>query len=243
MLLLLLASILCLLPYHVAGAGRRSQTGARDLYCERDNCYDVLSLTNKATKSEIKRSFRAISKIHHPDKKSTNPESPAIFQAAANSYEILTNDKTRENYDYYIEHPEEHISNQFRYYQEVAKTISVVPVLAAFIFILTVFKYLANKRGYNDAVTRWKYMVKNNPKQLKKAKSEALVILGPPKKGKHNKETINEAMDKWMDEQIQGGKILNFPAKPEWRTLFVVRLIVLPYTCYQYIAWYNSFRR
>ena len=115
--------LLLLCVTQVQGAGKRSQDGAKDLYCARENCYDVLGVENTATKSEIKRAFRQISIKHHPDK-TKDPKSPDIFSAAANAYEILSSVESRENYDYYQAHPEESLNNMFGYYAQAAKKIS-----------------------------------------------------------------------------------------------------------------------
>ena len=243
MRLIVVSFALLLLPT-VHGAGKRSQRGDRDLYCERDNCYDLLNVDKTATKSEIKRAFRQISKIHHPDKKSKDPEeSSRIFTAAANAYEVLTNDKTRENYDYYVEHPNEHATNQFAYYAQAAQKISVVPVLTLLVGVLTVIKYLSQQFTYDSAVTNWK----GNENVKVRARREALIALGKPKKSKgrggHQKEEIQIAGEKWMDDQIANGKIQEFPTRPSWKSLFVVQLVKSPYTLYEKCVWYNGFRR
>ena len=225
------------------GAGKRSQKSAMDLYCERDNCYDVLGVESKATKSEIKRAFRSISKQHHPDMKSKDPNSPTIFQAAANAYEILTDEEARENYDYYIAHPEEHMANQFRYYRQAAKKINVVPVLIMLLIVITIIKYLSDQFRYDSAVTNWKAW---DNVQVR-AKKEALKVLGPPKKSQkrtgHSKKAVQEAMDKWMTNQIESGNIQGLPSEPALKNLFIVHLVIFPYTLYQKVVWYHGFRR
>ena len=242
-MIVLLSCLLLLLLHPAEAAGKRSQKAELDLYCERDNCYDVLEVEKTATKSEIKRSFRQISKTHHPDKKSKDPESPIIFAAAANAYEVLSNVETRKAYDYYVLHPEEHMTNQFAYYAQAAQKISIAPVLIMLIGVLTIFKYLANRFTYDSAVTNWK--AGDNVKV--RARKEALRVLGTPKKSQgrsgHKKEAIRNAMETWMNSQIEGGKIQEFPSKPDWRTLLAVQLIKSPYTMFQKCVWYNGFRR
>lgn len=38
------------------------------IYCGRDNCYDVLNVTREHSQSHIRRAYRSLAKIHHPDK-------------------------------------------------------------------------------------------------------------------------------------------------------------------------------
>jgi DnaJ family protein C protein 25 len=238
----LLLAVCTHLPQLAEGVGKRSQKGALDLYCERENCYEVLGLDNTATKKEIKRSFRAISSKHHPDKKSKDPESPKIFAAAANAYEILTNDETRKNYDYYLAHPHEHATNQFAYYAMAAKKINVTPILICLIIVLTIIGYISRQFTYDSAVTNWKAQ----KRVIGRARREALKVLGPYKgksRNGHEKELIEKEAEKWMNEQIEGHKIQEFPVKPDFHSLFAVQLLKFPYTLYQKCVWYHGFRR
>lgn len=38
------------------------------IYCGRENCYDVLNVTREHSQSEIRRAYRSLAKVHHPDK-------------------------------------------------------------------------------------------------------------------------------------------------------------------------------
>jgi DnaJ homolog subfamily C member 25 len=232
--------LLLLCVTQVQGAGKRSQDGAKDLYCARENCYDVLGVENTATKSEIKRAFRQISIKHHPDK-TKDPKSPDIFSAAANAYEILSSVESRENYDYYQAHPEESLNNMFGYYAQAAKKISVVPVFFLLLIIISIFKHLANQHQYDAAVSGWK----GQDKVQLRAKKEAVKVLG--KQGKISKKqwkiNIKIQMDKWMDNQIETGCVAEFPTKPTWKDMFIIHFLKFPYTMYEQGVWYRGFRR
>lgn len=62
-----------------------------------DELYKTLNVDKKATKKQIKDSFRKMAKEYHPDK---NPGSDNDkFVAINNAYSILKNDSKREEYD------------------------------------------------------------------------------------------------------------------------------------------------
>jgi len=42
--------------------------------------------------------------LHHPDK-SKSPDAAAIFRGLAKAAEVLQDEKTRKDYDYYLTHP------------------------------------------------------------------------------------------------------------------------------------------
>lgn len=38
------------------------------IYCGTENCYDVLNVTRESTSLEIRRAYRSLAKVHHPDR-------------------------------------------------------------------------------------------------------------------------------------------------------------------------------
>ena len=60
------------------------------------NCYAVLGVASGASATEIKKAYRQLALIHHPDKK-TGCE--PVFQQIANAYEILSDPQKRRAYD------------------------------------------------------------------------------------------------------------------------------------------------
>ena len=56
------------------------------------NPYVTLGISPNATEAEIKKAFRKLSKIHHPDKKGGSAEE---FRKISEAYESLTNPKTK----------------------------------------------------------------------------------------------------------------------------------------------------
>ena len=70
-----------------------------DLDQEKDY-YEVLNIKDKATADEIKKAYRKLSMVHHPDKNQGNLNaSTHKFQEISAAYEILGNVQKRKMYD------------------------------------------------------------------------------------------------------------------------------------------------
>mmetsp|Transcript_13762 Transcript_13762/g.35425 ORF Transcript_13762/g.35425 Transcript_13762/m.35425 type:complete len:779 (+) Transcript_13762:124-2460(+) len=65
------------------------------------NPYKILGVDEGAEMSSVKKAYRRLSLINHPDKNQGNPEANAMFIKVAKAYEVLTDDATRENYEKY----------------------------------------------------------------------------------------------------------------------------------------------
>ena len=82
--------------------------------------YNVLGLNSTATTSEIKKAYRKLATLHHPDKQlqsgnnGANKElSAEIFRSIAEANEVLSSSDTRQEYDMLRSH---HSQNQRRQY-------------------------------------------------------------------------------------------------------------------------------
>lgn len=72
------------------GGGNDAQKGPnKDLY-------KLMDISKKASKEEIKKQYRKLTRLHHPDK---NPESKELFTEISEAYEILSDPKKRRIYD------------------------------------------------------------------------------------------------------------------------------------------------
>jgi DnaJ-class molecular chaperone len=63
------------------------------------NYYEVLKVSQNATPSEIKRSFRNLALKYHPDKNKNSEESKQIFMQLVEAYEVLSDKQSRKHYD------------------------------------------------------------------------------------------------------------------------------------------------
>lgn len=62
--------------------------------------YARLELANTATGEEIKKAYRRLSLVHHPDRNANNPESVKAFQSIGEAYEMLSDPAKRRQYDF-----------------------------------------------------------------------------------------------------------------------------------------------
>lgn len=61
--------------------------------------YKILNLTFGASETEIKKRFRKLATIHHPDKNGGSVKSEETFKVLLNAYETLSNKESRAIYD------------------------------------------------------------------------------------------------------------------------------------------------
>lgn len=69
-----------------------------------DNYYDILEIDRTATAEDIKRSYKKLALIHHPDKHSNAPhnetqEQQEIFKRVSVAYEVLSDSAKKKAYD------------------------------------------------------------------------------------------------------------------------------------------------
>ena len=64
--------------------------------------YQILEVSVDSTYEEIKKSFRRLSLVHHPDKNNNSPESNTHYAMILNAYSVLADPVRREKYDAYI---------------------------------------------------------------------------------------------------------------------------------------------
>ena len=61
--------------------------------------YEVLGIKRNATPDEIKKAFRKMALLHHPDKNPGDKKAEEKFKEASEAYEILSDESKRQQYD------------------------------------------------------------------------------------------------------------------------------------------------
>jgi len=64
--------------------------------------YTILKISPAADIEKIRKSFRTLAKIHHPDKRGNTPDSQIIFRSILEAYSVLSDPGSRRSYDSYI---------------------------------------------------------------------------------------------------------------------------------------------
>ena len=63
------------------------------------NYYEILGVTRKSSKDEIKSCFRKLAKKYHPDSQENENSSPEMFKDINEAYDTLINEEKRKKYD------------------------------------------------------------------------------------------------------------------------------------------------
>ncbi|KAE8673471.1 hypothetical protein F3Y22_tig00111783pilonHSYRG00428 [Hibiscus syriacus] len=181
------------------------------IYCDEDDCYDLLGSAPSQTSLPF----------HHPDK-NPDPKSRKLFVKIGNSYEILKDEATREQYDYAIAHQEE---MNFKFlFKAFWKYIMLCDMRTVFFLWLYHSCYYHGSFDftavdltlYNQAVD------KNSLRALELERSG----------GTTNMKKSNRQMDKKKEEDLSKELELDIKGaeKPFIWELIGVRFILLPYT-------------
>ncbi|TVU20765.1 hypothetical protein EJB05_30361 [Eragrostis curvula] len=201
------------------------------IYCDEDDCYDLLGLKQDANASEIRKAYYKLSLKHHPDK-NPDPESRKLFVKIANAYEILKDESTREQYDYAIAHPEEVFYNTAQYYRAYyGHKTDPRAVLIGLLLIISAFQYINQLTRYNQAIES----VKQTPayrNRLKALEFERTGGIASKKKGhKQVDKKVEVELNNEVELQIHGVE------RPSVWRLFGVQFILLPYYIGKMLTW------
>eukprot|EP00742_Colponemidia_sp_Colp-10_P002737 GILJ01002927.1.p1 GENE.GILJ01002927.1~~GILJ01002927.1.p1 ORF type:complete len:322 (+),score=38.24 GILJ01002927.1:30-995(+) len=74
-----------------------------ELAAQEPNYYEILQVHTSASQEEVKRSYRMLSVLYHPDKNPTDPLAAENFQKLRSAYEVLSNVARRSVYSRYGE--------------------------------------------------------------------------------------------------------------------------------------------
>ena len=199
-------------------------THAADLYCGDKNCYEVIGLANPLgladdempTERDIKKAYRKMSMLYHPDKCSGEKEEcEGKFIELANANEVLSDESKRSDYDYALEHPDAvFYNNMVMYRHTYAEKTDVRYVLLFIILAASVLQFSSQHSTYEHLVQ----LIIDHPnfkstirKELKDADAEAIKLA-------------------WRERAVQQLADSQPDAVPSLLRTPMVALVFLPYT-------------
>jgi len=62
--------------------------------------YKILGIAKDSDQIQIRKAFRQLALLHHPDKNKNSEESKEKFMELVQAYEVLSDEKARERYDF-----------------------------------------------------------------------------------------------------------------------------------------------
>lgn len=250
-------------------ADPQSQSGTQQLldgiYCNRENCYDVLGVTRASTRAEIAKSYRKLARQFHPDVQrgddAQRAESEEQFMRVANAYEILKDDDQRTDYDYMLDNPQEYYAHYYRYFRRrVSPKVDVRAVLVVAVSIVSAIQYYSAWQRYEDAIKYFltvpKYRNKATEIIQQREKEQqnggggggAGAASGASASGKRggranklSKSEQRERIEQNIREVIvEFMDIKGAYAKPSWCDVLWVQLALAPWSLAKYVGWYAS---
>jgi len=209
--------------------------------------YQLLELdTHDPSPSQVKKAFRKLSLIWHPDK-NTSPEAAEKYQLLAFAQSVLSKPQKRELYDNYRLNGLPWVENYYGKYAHRygAPDHDIRTVLAWTILVITVVHYLYRLRRYHIIMSYFKTtpQYRNAQKSLL-LKNQAENNTGRRRSSK--KKGKNKPSETTEEPEI---KLIGV-SKPGFRDLFVVQLVLLPWTISYFfyslgkeIFWYGLLKR
>ena len=156
------------------------------------------------TPQEIRRAYRAKSLELHPDK---NPgrevETAADFAEVANAYEVLSDAATRRDYDYVLAHPEEFLSNHYRYYRHKYRKMDGRAVCLTLVLLLSALQYanmwLQHQRAKHRAANHPAFKLREAQLKRQRLSEIEAEVRSQGKKGKRKAKKL-------LESEIQAGE-------------------------------------
>lgn len=210
---------------------------ASDLYCGKDNCYALLGLDRRASAVDIKKAYRKLALQWHPDK-NRSPEAPEKFRKISRAHEVLSEDKLRSAYDYFLDHPEEAYTHYYQYYHAVyAPQTPLWMVITGVLLFLSGLQYINQQWRYSSMMNAVRHQPTFKRRVNEMLEAELRSCKG--KLSKAEKEILKAKVETdVLETQVQLSG--NGFAKPSVKSLIGVKAAVSPY---YFVSWsFKSFK-
>lgn len=213
------------------------------IYCGKSNCYDILGVNRESTKSEIAKNYRKLAKQFHPDVHRDPEDKIAAeeqFKIVANAYEILKDDESRTDYNYMLDNPDQYYAHYYRYYRRrVAPQVDIRLVILVTISIISIIQYYSGWQRYDSAIKYFASVPKYRNRAMDIAKEHNLIH--SERRDKRSKTEQKQDAERIILQVIaERMDIKGAYAKPTWRDILFVQIIVFPYTLVMFLCWYTK---
>mmetsp|Transcript_3458 Transcript_3458/g.3577 ORF Transcript_3458/g.3577 Transcript_3458/m.3577 type:complete len:345 (-) Transcript_3458:277-1311(-) len=217
------------------------------VFCGSRNCYDVLGVTRKATPQEIKKAYRKLSLVYHPDK-NKDPDAPAQFREISKANEVLMDPEQRESFDYYLDNPREYYKVSGQYYMKQLPKADIRLIIMFLVLFFSVLLPVNQHHRWEEAVRYLKNATAGNlglrsggtkqtqelyrrvceeyERRIKEAKSAGDKSAG---KVKMQKDPLFFVI---VDEVVGAVKIEGPSRKPTKDDVLIVQIVMAPYWMY-----------
>uniref|UniRef100_A0A1Q3FDL0 Putative dnaj molecular chaperone similarity domain protein n=1 Tax=Culex tarsalis TaxID=7177 RepID=A0A1Q3FDL0_CULTA len=164
------AAVLLLLPAETAAHGWGSDDmEIFDLVEEvNENFYKMMQINQNATNQEIKRAFRTLSVVLHPDKNDAE-DANIKFRNLVSVYEVLKDAGKREKYDKVLKEGLPNWKSALWYYRRVRK-VGLAEGAAILLIVATVMQYFISWAAYAEKKYTAEQLFGSKLKKLQKKK-------------------------------------------------------------------------
>uniref|UniRef100_A0A8C5PJN9 DnaJ homolog subfamily C member 25 n=1 Tax=Leptobrachium leishanense TaxID=445787 RepID=A0A8C5PJN9_9ANUR len=212
------------------------------LYCGREVCYDVLGVNRDATKADIARAYRQLALKYHPDRQrpgEKNEEAHEKFLLVATAYETLKDEETRKDYDYMLDHPEEHYRHYYHYYsRRLAPKVDVRLVILITVCAISLFQFYSWWSSYNDAIKYLSTVPKYRIQATEIARQQGMLNKAKGK-GRRSKEEMRQEEEEIIRDIIKNKiDIKGGYQKPRVYDILLFQIVLFPYYLFTYVSWY-----
>mmetsp|Transcript_36170 Transcript_36170/g.89123 ORF Transcript_36170/g.89123 Transcript_36170/m.89123 type:complete len:329 (+) Transcript_36170:164-1150(+) len=211
------------------------------IWCDDDNCYTVLGVNATATPSEVKKAYFKSSLKWHPDK-NPSEEAKGEFSKLARAYEILSEARRREDYDYALAHPEQVMLNRARFYRDKYfnsgyMQVGITHIFLGLVVMASMFQYMNMVANYHSNFDEFKLTSQGKTERKRIAAEMAASSGNGGGSGNGNgngkagkKPRFDAAVDKAVDAELRrlliaGGSLL----VPTVRRVALVQLFTVPF--------------